>query len=276
MFKKILRIGLWIAALFLLACALFLGYFLIVTRDVRLDTEKFRSAETALRFVDRTGSPIAQSGLYGLKVGYEQFPDDLVHAFVAVEDKNFFQHHGFDLKRMIAAAFYNLTSFSYKEGASTISQQLVKNTQLTPEKSLTRKFKELRLAAQLESLYSKEAILEFYLNTIYFGKGAYGVESAALTYFGKHTGELTLSECAVLAAVVKSPYAYSPAIHPENCLARRNLVLSCMADQNYISEECCLAAQQEELVLSDAQDQPSPFTPYLDAAVLEASERLGI
>ncbi len=276
MFKKILRIGLWIAALFLLACALFLGYFLIVTRDVRLDTEKFRSAETALRFVDRAGSPIAQSGLYGLKVGYEQFPDDLVHAFVAVEDKNFFQHHGFDLKRMIAAAFYNLTSFSYKEGASTISQQLVKNTQLTPEKSLTRKFKELRLAAQLESLYSKEEILEFYLNTIYFGKGAYGVESAALTYFGKHTGELTLSECAVLAAVVKSPYAYSPAIHPENCLARRNLVLSCMADQNYISEECCLAAQQEELVLSDAQDQPSPFTPYLDAAVLEASERLGI
>ena len=125
-------------------------------------------------------------------------------------------------------------SFSFKEGGSTISQQLIKNTQLSGEKTIKRKLTEIKLTKKLEQKYSKKEILEYYLNTVYFGKSYYGIENAAQGYFDKKTENLTVNESAVLAAVVKSPNYYTSESNGEKLLSRRNLVLEKMFEQGYI------------------------------------------
>ena len=203
---------------------------------VSFDTGKLNEVYTSLTVLDDAGESLAEP-LY--LNNYKQIPLDALHdytymAFVAVEDKRFFNHSGIDYKRVAGALLNNLKSGSYKEGASTISQQLIKNTHLDNNKNLKRKINEMLLARELEDHYSKKEILEMYVNTIYFGRNAYGIETAANTYFNKSATELTVSESAVLAGMIKAPNNYAPDKNAEKCKSRRNLVLKLMLEQNII------------------------------------------
>ena len=206
---------------------------------VTFDTGRLNEVYTSLTVLDDIGEPLAEP-LY--LNNYKQIPLDALHdytymAFVAVEDKRFFDHGGIDYKRVAGALLNNLKSGSYKEGASTISQQLIKNTHLDNNKNLKRKVNEMLLAKELENHYSKKEILEMYINTIYFGRSAYGIETAANTYFNKSSTDLTVSESAVLAGMIKAPNNYAPDKNADKCKSRRNLVLKLMLDQNIIDLE---------------------------------------
>ncbi|MBU4313802.1 MAG: PBP1A family penicillin-binding protein, partial [Actinobacteria bacterium] len=172
-------------------------------------------------------------------VFYEQIPRNLINAVIAIEDERFYQHKGFDIEGIIRSFIINLMSGEIEQGATTITQGYIKNVYLPEEKyniTYERKIKEAALAYQLEQIYSKEEILEMYLNTVYFGEGSYGVQAAAKIYFNKDVEYLNLSECAVIAGLLKS-YLYSPYIDKKAALERRNLVLYKMLELGYISEE---------------------------------------
>ena len=145
-----------------------------------------------------------------MPVKISQVPKDLQNAFVAVEDNRFYEHIGIDPKGLLRAVWANISDRTISEGGSTITQQLAKNAYLTQDRTLKRKIQEIFLALQLERQYTKQEILELYLNQIYFGQGAYGVQAAARTYFNKDVEDLTLNECAMLAGIPKSPNYYSP------------------------------------------------------------------
>lgn len=171
------------------------------------------------------------------KVSFDQLPDDLVNAFIAIEDSRFYEHNGIDLKGILRAAYVGITSGRFSEGASTITQQLIKNNVLqggyetSMADKLRRKIQEQFLAVKLEDqLGSKETILEYYLNTINLGGNCLGVQTAAHRYFGKNVWELTLSECTVLAATTSNPSRYNPLTHPKENAVRRKIVLEkCMS-----------------------------------------------
>lgn len=173
----------------------------------------------------------------------DKIPKLLKQAIVAAEDRRFYEHGAIDLMGIARAAIANYTAGSTVEGGSTISQQLVKNLFLSEERTMTRKLRELVLAVQLERKYTKDEILELYLNTIYFGHGTYGIGEASRTYFGKEPAELTLSECAILAGLPQAPSAYDPIDHPEEATKRMTIVLMLMAREGYITaKEASLAA----------------------------------
>ena len=176
------------------------------------------------------------------EVSFDQLPDDLVNAFIAIEDSRFYEHNGIDLKGILRAAYVGITNGRFSEGASTITQQLIKNnvlqggyeTNMTDK--LRRKIQEQFLAVKLEDqLGSKETILEYYLNTINLGGNCLGVQTAANRYFGKNVWELTLSECTVLAATTSNPSRYNPLTHPKENAVRRKIVLEKMYEQNFIT-----------------------------------------
>jgi len=172
-------------------------------------------------------------------VSYEQIPRNLINAVIAIEDERFYQHKGFDVEGIIRSFIINLMSGEIEQGATTITQGYIKNVYMPEEKyeiSYERKIKEAALAYQLEQIYSKEEILEMYLNTVYFGEGAYGVQAAAKIYFNKDVEYLNLSECAVIAGLLKS-YLYSPYIDKKAALERRNLVLAKMLELGYIGQK---------------------------------------
>ena len=171
-------------------------------------------------------------------------PEHLKAALIATEDRNFFRHSGLDLKGIARALIRDIQHRRFVEGASTITQQLAKTLFLTPRKSLIRKLKEAILAIQLERRYTKNEILTFYLNQIYFGSGAYGVESAARIYFSKSVNRLDLAECALIAGLPKAPSRYSPLVNPELALKRRNLVLLQMQQAGLIEAARYRAAIQ--------------------------------
>ncbi len=176
------------------------------------------------------------------EVSFDQLPDDLVNAFIAIEDSRFYEHNGIDLKGILRAAYVGITNGRFSEGASTITQQLIKNNVLqggyetNMADKLRRKIQEQFLAVKLEDqLDSKETILEYYLNTINLGGNCLGVQTAANRYFGKNVWELTLSECSVLAATTSNPSRYNPLTHPKENAVRRKIVLEKMYDQNFIT-----------------------------------------
>ncbi len=173
-------------------------------------------------------------------VSIDAIPKDLINALIATEDRKFYRHWGVDLDRIAKAFIKNLVSLSVKEGASTITQQLARNlyASIGMEQTLSRKIKEAITAVQIEKTYTKEEILILYLNQVYFGRGAYGVEAAAKTFFDKNASELTLDESATLVAMLKNPSgAYDPDSNPEACRERRNLVLNNMLEEDFITEE---------------------------------------
>ncbi len=235
----------------------------------RLDLDKINAPSQAARVYDRDENPVREMGENRTLLSPEEIPRVAAQAIVAIEDRRFYEHRGVDLYRIGGALLGNIKSRSAREGGSTITQQLIKLTHLDARKTLRRKAQEAWLACQLERVMSKEEILCAYLNTAYFGAGAYGLEAAAQTYFSHSAQELTLPEAALLAALVKSPSGYAPHVHPEKALQRRNLVLEQMQKCGYIDEETQKSAQQAELSLhmKEASDLSGW---YVDAVTQEA------
>ena len=220
------------------------GIYENITSSVKLDVEKLTIKERNIRFYNDKSELIDDNdGKTPEPVKTEDLPPYVPNAFIAVEDKRFYSHNGTDGKRIFKAFLNNLKSFSYKEGASTISQQLIKNTHLGNEKSIARKLCEIKLTRKLEKKLTKKQILEAYLNGIYFGNGAYGIENAAKIYFNKHAKDLTIKESAVLAALIKAPSVYSPTANPEKSDMRTAVILRLMKEQGFITPK-----QYEEAV----------------------------
>ena len=187
-------------------------------------------------------------------------PQDLIRAFLAVEDTNFYSHHGIDFKAILRAFYVNFKAGKIKEGGSTITQQLAKVLFLTPERSFARKIKEALLAIQIERKYTKNEILELYLNQIYFGNGAYGVESAAGTLFGKSIKDLNLTELAMIAGLPSSPNRYSPQNDFDLAIKRRNHVLRRMLDERYISKDLFISAISSPLhIIPKSKETIAPY-----------------
>ena len=182
-----------------------------------------------------------------------QVPRNLIEAFIASEDVEFYKHRGISIKGIARATLVNLREGRRAQGASTITQQLARQFFLTTQKIWSRKIKEALLALQIERNYSKDEILDMYLNKIYFGNGAYGAQAASHVYFGKDVSELTLSEAALVAGLPRAPGAYSPYHHPERALKRRNVVLNLMRDQKFITPSQTEEAKDQPLVLRSDQ-----------------------
>ncbi len=212
-------------------------------------------------------------------VALERIPEPLQDAVVATEDRDFYKHIGIDPKGIIRAGLNDIIQFGPRQGGSTITQQLARNVYLTQAKTVTRKVAEIVLAMQLERAYTKPEIMELYLNQIYFGEGAYGVQVAARTYFGKDVSNLTLSECALLAGLPKRPEYYSPFKDEQRAKERRDLVLAMMADQGFISSEQAVRSQSATLRLSKSRKPLGMATykaPYFTSYVMrEVSRKYG-
>lgn len=170
-------------------------------------------------------------------VPYDKIPDLLKKGIIATEDRRYYDHGAVDIIGVARAFITNSMAGETLEGGSTIAQQTVKNIFLSNDRTMTRKLEELALAVQLERNYSKEEILELYLNTIYFGHGAYGVGEASRVYFGKEPKSLDLSQCAMLAGLPQAPSAYDPISHPQEGAKRMTTVLALMAQEGYITPE---------------------------------------
>ncbi|MEO0070240.1 MAG: PBP1A family penicillin-binding protein, partial [candidate division WOR-3 bacterium] len=187
-------------------------------------------------------------------VELELIPKNLQQAFIALEDRRFYQHWGLNIWAISRAVLTNFFHHRVVQGASTITQQLARNMFLTQERSVERKLKEAILALQIERLFTKDEILEMYLNQVNFGEGAYGVEAAAQTYFGKSVSDLSLSECALLAGIPRSPAHYSPFKNLEMARRRRDLVLQKMYECDFITAEELTRARQEKISVRNRKD----------------------
>jgi penicillin-binding protein 1A len=213
-----------------------------------------------------------------ITVRFDIIPEHLKEAFLATEDRNFYNHFGFDIKAIARAAIVNITAGEIRQGASTITQQLARIAILKrAERSFERKLQELVVAIQLERLFTKEEIFEKYLNWVYFGEGAHGVQAAARVFYDKDVTELTLAESASLAGMVRAPGGrYSPFRNPENAKSRRNLVLSLMVEAGHITPEEAEKAEAEPFNLADRTQAKSPhnFPYFTDHVSMEAARLL--
>lgn len=220
---------------------------------------------------------MVHGGINRKVIPFAEIPAVMKEATIAIEDRYFYQHFGFDPKRILASLIVNLREGDKKQGASTITQQLARNLYLSMDKTWERKIRELLLSIQLELNYPKEKILEMYLNQIYYGNGAYGIESAANLYFGKKAKELTLAEAALLAGIPKGPTYYEPLRHFENAKKRQRLVLSAMVENGSITKEEADRAYREELHFAYPTEKKEKIAPYFQDAVLEwMDQSLGI
>lgn len=246
-----------------IVCGSALGVFLTLTHDLpRIqELENFRpSSVTKLFSVE--GEVIGEFFVEKrVPVALEEVPTYLQQAVIAVEDRRFYKHAGLDWRGIARAIVKDIRAGRLKEGGSTITQQLAKVLFLNPEKTLTRKLKEAILALQIERRYRKDEILALYLNQIYLGGGAYGVEAAANRYFGKHVWELDLAECALIAGLPRGPTLYSPLVNPDKALARRATVLKSLLDTGRINNEQYGATVEEpiQLAFSSSSGAEAPY-----------------
>jgi penicillin-binding protein 1A len=206
---------------------------------------------------------------------FDKIPRHVVNAFVAAEDANFFNHRGVDFTAIARAAVKDLLGGSFAQGGSTITQQTVKNLFLTREKSFSRKLKELILAYRMERKMSKEEILYLYLNQIYLGEGAYGVEAASRSYFGKGVSELGLAEGALLAGLPKAPTRYSPRIHPDLAKGRQRYVLRRMVEAGFLSQAEADNAYAAKIVLAPPSTFRSKAAYFLEQVRIVLAEKYG-
>jgi penicillin-binding protein 1A len=211
-----------------------------------------------------------------IEVPLAEVSPNLIRAIVAIEDQRFYEHHGFDLIRIVSAALSNIRRAERAQGGSTITQQLARQSFLTMEKTYRRKVQELVLAARIERLYTKPRILELYLNKVYFGDGLYGAEAAARGYFGKHASELTVPEAALLAGLVKSPSTYAPTVSLQRAINRRNVVLQAMLDTKAIDRGEWQSARALRPTLRDTLRSDEPYGRYFKEQVRrELVDRFG-
>lgn len=254
MFKKIFKYFMIFAiTMSLLISAGVFGYIYTLSRELPSikDLKDYEYKRPTIIY-DRNGETIAELGAerrYPLDIA--DIPESLQNAVISVEDARFYDHGGVDLMGILRAFITNVKAGRVVEGGSTLTQQLVKIIYLTPEKKLKRKVKEAILAYRIDKALSKQKILEMYLNQVYFGRGAYGVEAAAVNYYGKTVKELTLAEAAMIAGVPKAPGIYAPHLNPEKALKRRNHVLFRMYETGHISEDTYQKTSLEESVIID-------------------------
>lgn len=251
-------------------------YYQIVTHGISLDTSKLDSSiqSQSLSVYDHDFNEIKPTSASFVKLS--KLSKNTKNAFICAEDKRFYKHKGIDFIRVGGAILSNIKTRSFSQGASTISQQLVKNTQLSNEKTINRKLKEFKLTGELEKKYSKDEILELYLNNIYFGNGCYGVENASKHYFNKPASKLTLSESALLAGSINAPSIYDIENHPEKAIKRRNLILELMQKYDKISNDELDQAKQEtiKLNISDISGNSTIFKKIIEEAckILKTTE----
>jgi len=204
---------------------------------------------------------------YRVEVPLTEMSTHLRRAILAIEDQRFSQHRGIDLLRILGAAWTDLQQGRKAQGGSTITQQLARQNFLDRKKTLARKIKEAALAIRIERMYSKDEILELYLNKVYFGDGLHGAEAAARGYFGKSAKDLSLSEAALLAGLVNSPSNNAPTVSLSRAVARRNLVLQAMLDQEIITPEAFKRASHEKVELRDNLRREEPIGQYFKEEV---------
>ena len=267
--KTVRKISIILLCAALICAAVGTFFYFAVTAGAVLDDAKLERTDACIEVYDSADNKIADLSFKSANksIHLNELPAHVPNAFIAAEDKNFYSHHGLDYKGMIRALLKNIKAGAFRQGASTISQQLVKNTQLSSEKTLTRKLKEIRLTRQLEKRYTKTEILEMYLNTIYFGHACYGIAGAADFYFSKPASSLSAAEAATLAAIIKSPNNYSPFLNPEKCLTARNSVLKRMQILGFITESESEQAKSEPL--PEKQDNSIASKTYLSGVYAE-------
>lgn len=262
--------------LLVLITAIFLFSYLMGLNEWKeFDPTKIREMQQTLLIYDGNGEQMAalynkQNRVY---VPLNDIPLYVRNAFIAVEDTRFYEHKGIDVIRTIGAVLQSLQDGESIHATSSITQQLVKNTSLTGVKTISRKLQEAVMALKLEQVYTKDEILEMYLNYIPFGHGAYGIEAAAKVYFGTSTSKLTIAQGAMLAGVIKAPTHYAPHLHMDKSIQRRNLVLSLMAEQGFITQQQKEKAQTEEVVLAD--EPKFEYGYFTDMVLSEAQQILG-
>lgn len=249
--KKSIKIFLIITGLLLITVLAFFTYYLIVTANVRIDENNLVNVNESIEIYDKNDNLLVEYSNGNATTSIDNIPLHVQNAFISIEDKRFYSHNGLDTKGILRALVNNVRSFSLKEGASTITQQLIKNTHLSNEKTLNRKLKEAKLSLMIEKRYSKKEILEMYLNTIYFGQGCYGIKKASDFYFNKETIDLDVNEGAILASIIKAPSLYSPTNNPDRCFTRKNVVLREMYREKYISESQYKSNSKKQIVLSE-------------------------
>jgi penicillin-binding protein 1A len=270
--KRRLATGLVAGVLLVVAVSALLWYRCGLAGCPDVDMLRGYMPDEASVLVDRDGEEIAKLFVTRrVVVPVDSMPEHLLNAFVAIEDRRFWDHGGVDWRRVIGAMAENIRARSIEEGSSTITMQLARNVfpeQLpASERTLWRKLGEARVARQIESRYSKHEIMELYLNQIYFGSGAYGIEAAAEEYFGKTTAQLTLAESALLAALPRAPSRLNPRANESAALEGRELVLRRMAAQGLITESERAAAAAEELVLEVGDIESDDVAPYFVESV---------
>lgn len=271
--KKVLKI---VGYTFLVLALFVVAVFLWVAKDLpsSKDILSGRLVDQATQIFDRTGEHLLYE-IHGEEnrtlVKLKDLPPYIAQSTVAIEDDSFYRHPGFDVQGIMRAAWKDITGQGYSQGGSTITQQLIKNTILTPEKTFTRKVKELIMSIELEIKLSKNDILELYVNAIPYGSNAYGIEAAAQTFFGKPAEELTLGEAALLAGLPRAPTYYSPVNHPDRAKARQEKVLDRMAELGYITEQQAADAKGENVKVTIKKNVATAphFVDYLKEVLVE-------
>ena len=272
---KILLLAVTAAAVLFLLC----GAVKTLGMDRWVDFDVYRITGCDRTSIIYDGQSDVVTRLHGVQdrtwVSISELQPSTVYAFISAEDARFFEHEGVDVIRIAGAIVADIKAGSYVQGASTISQQLIKLSHLTSEKTISRKAEEAALAYEMERQYSKEDILEMYLNYVYFGGGYYGIEAAAEGYFGVHASDLTLDQSAMLAGILKSPSGYAPHINYAASINRRNNILRLMQDYGYITDdEKKQAAAKRPTILHDKREEYSGY--YTDAVTKSAAALMGI
>lgn len=270
-FRAVLLIAGLLALIILLGMQLYIN-----TRDVSALTDPLPQSSVLYDRHGEVASRITSNQIEG--VPSDEIPEVMKQAVVAVEDQRFYEHDGFDFVGTVRALTTNVKAGGYVQGGSTITQQLAKNVFLSHDKTLKRKTDEFFLAKKVEKSYTKDQIISLYLNQIYYGEGAWGIKRAAAVYFAKDPKDLTLAESATLAGLIKAPSALSPLNNAERSMQRRNLVLSLMHQQGFITAEEVEAAKQEELKLESRHVDPykGKYPSFTDYIIDEAERMYGI
>ena len=259
----------------LIALSFYIGSIYSSASKIEIDSAKLSAPFTTIEVYDRDNKPIKEENTVNESYAeISTISEDTKNAFISIEDKEFYKHNGVNYKRIVKAMLSNLKAMKFKEGASTITQQLIKNSHLTSAKTFERKITEIALSTKLEKQFSKDEILEQYLNIIYFGNNCYGIEEASEYYFSKPAKELKLEESALLAGMIKSPSKYCPIKHPDNALKRRNLVLSEMEKDGVISADEAVRAKSQPINLEINTEHKNKLNSYSQASIDEAEEIL--
>ncbi|KGP90060.1 penicillin-binding protein [Pontibacillus chungwhensis BH030062] len=256
----------------------FAGYFTLLIGGKRIVDERLLVLDEASVIETRNGDELTK--LYKENrtvVPIGDIPDHVENAFIAIEDGRFYEHAGVDVIATARALYRDLIAMEKVEGGSTITQQLSKNLFLTHDKTWTRKIKEVMASLYLERNVPKKKILEYYLNTIYFGNGLYGIESASQYFFNKPVSDISLTEGALLAALPKGPNYYDPIDHPERAKGRRDIVISRMLAEGFVTSEEAVQLQRKNLGINHGSPEEKPWlNSYLDYVVTEAKEEYGL